>query len=50
METTDRDDEPPAVTEAVARCAAMFDATDDRRIPNGIDRLNAYAGSCHRPD
>ncbi|MFC7185886.1 hypothetical protein [Halorubrum yunnanense] len=37
----------PTAAEAVAQCAATFDAGDTERIPNGTDRWNAYAGSCH---
>jgi len=31
----------------MARAPAPFDTTDTRRIPNGTDRWNAYAGSLH---
>ena len=40
-------DELPTAAEAIARCAATFDSSDTRRIANGTDRWNAYAGSSH---
>ncbi|WP_155118436.1 hypothetical protein [Halorubrum sp. BV1] len=50
MPSTRATTDEAAETTNTETAAAMFDPSNTVRLPNGTDRWNAYAGSCHGGD